>query len=151
MTRLEKCEFLKSKGYSYDQQTGKIYGVYGKEIRTYDDRGYINIEGNKNYQGTVKGHHFAWYMTYGNVDFVELDHIDTDRSNNKISNLRIAHRQLQNRNRSNTKGYTWDPKRNKWLVRIFINRKGIYVGRFDTEDEAKEAYLISKKKYWDSY
>jgi hypothetical protein len=150
MNRLEKCELLKSKGYAYDPETGKIFGIYGKEYKSCDENGYINIEGNKNFQGSVKGHHFAWYMTYGNVDFIELDHKDTNPNNNKIDNLRIADRLLQNRNR-NSKGYTWDSKRNKWLVRIFINRKPIYIGRFDTEEEARTAYLKSKEKYWDKY
>jgi hypothetical protein len=153
MTRLEKCELAKKKGYTYDSKTGKVYGIYGKEITSKDTKGYtiLTIYPTKNTKHQLKIHHFAWYMTYGNVDFIELDHKNVDPSDNRISNLRISDRQLQNRNRKKTKGYTWDPKRNKWLVRIFIDRKPIFIGRFDIEEEARNAYLNAKDKYWDIY
>ena len=32
MTRLEKCELLKSKGYTYNPETGKIFNRFGKEL-----------------------------------------------------------------------------------------------------------------------
>ena len=151
MTRLEKCKILKDRGYTYNPETGEIFGVWGTKITSKHNKGYIAIQGNSNYKGSVYGHHFAWYMTYGNVDFDELDHIDNNPLNNKISNLRIADRQLQNRNRGKSKGYIFDSSRNKWLARIFINRKAIYLGRYDTEEEARQAYLQGKEKYWDVY
>ena len=69
MTRLEKCELLKSKGYRYDPETGKIFNRYNKEIKRIWG-GYIRL-----YNGLL-GHHYAWYITYDNVDFIELDHIN---------------------------------------------------------------------------
>lgn len=153
MTRLEKCILAKEKGYTYDAETGKIFGVKGKEIKSKDTRGYniLTLYPIGKVKLQLKSHHFAWYMIYGNVDFDELDHIDGNTLNNKISNLRIATRQLQNRNKQSTKGYFFDKSRNKWLSRIFIDRKPIYLGRFDTEEEAKQAYLNSKDTYWDTY
>jgi hypothetical protein len=38
-------------------------------------------------------------------------------------------------------GYTLDKSRNKWVARATINGKRVYIGRFDTEKEAKEAYF----------
>jgi hypothetical protein len=32
MTRLEKIQLAIEKGFTYDEVTGKIYGIYGKEI-----------------------------------------------------------------------------------------------------------------------
>ena len=32
MTRLEKCEILKERGYTYNPTNGKIYNPKGKEI-----------------------------------------------------------------------------------------------------------------------
>lgn len=152
MTRLERCELLKSKGYTYDPETGKIYNVKGKEVKTKDVHGYYVLgftQRPKTFQ--VKSHHYAWYMVYDNVDFNELDHINGDTLDNRISNLRIATRQLQNRNKKSSKGYMWDKSTNKWLARIFINRKAIHLGRFNTEQEAKQAYENSKSIYWDIY
>lgn len=37
------------------------------------------------------------------------------------------------------KGVTYDKSRNKWVARISINGKRIYLGRFDTIQEAEKA------------
>ncbi len=139
MTRLQKCETLKEKGYTYDPETGKIYGIYGKEITRKNKGGYIQITGVNLY-----GHHFAWYMSGRDMDFIELDHKNRIRHDNRISNLRLLSRseQLQN---IDAKGYCWDG--NKWRSYITLNYKTIYLGYFNTEQEARDAYLEAKKKY----
>ncbi len=144
MTRLEKCEFLKSKGYTYNPETGKIYGVYGKEIKRKDNNGYIILK--QNYIQNLFAHHFAWYMVYGNVDFDRLDHKNTNPSDNRIFNLRIVTNQ-ENAFNTNAKGYMWDENRKKWLSRIMFNGKNIYLGSYNTEEEARQAYLLAKEKY----
>jgi hypothetical protein len=143
MTRLEKCELLKSKGYTYDPETGVILGVRGKEIKTKDTYGYCIISSDK---FMTKSHHFAWYMVYGDVDFDELDHINRDRTDNRISNLRIGNRSLQTQNRE-SKGYNWHKLTNKWISQIQIEGKKIHLGLFETEEEARNCYLEAKKKY----
>ena len=144
MNRLDKCIALKKKGYTYDKDTGKIYGVFGKEITRKDNRGYIILKtlGISN----LYGHHYAWFMTYGNVNFELLDHKDINKSNNKIDNLRIISSQ-QNSFNKNSKGYCFDKSRNKWLSKIKLNGKTIYLGRYNTEEEARQAYLNAKKNY----
>jgi hypothetical protein len=144
MTKLEKCEFLKERGYTYDSETGKIYGVRGTEI-TRKDEGYIVICGNKNFKGSLRGHHFAWYMTYGNVDFEQLDHINRIKDDNRICNLRVATHQ-QNQWNNDCKGYSWSKELKKWKARIKINHQEIYLGLFNTEDDARDAYLQAKEK-----
>jgi len=144
MTKLEKCELLKEKGYTYDKETGKIYGVRGTEI-TRKDGGYIVICGNKNFKGSLRGHHFAWYMTYGNVDFQQLDHINRVKDDNRICNLRVATHQ-QNQWNNDAKGYSWSKELKKWKARIKINHQEIYLGLFNTEEEARDAYIIAKEK-----
>jgi hypothetical protein len=145
MTRLEKCKILKSKGFTYDPETGKIFGVYGKEYKS-KSLGYIYIRGNNNFKGNVLGHHFAWYMTYGHVDFERLDHFNRIKNDNRISNLRILTHQ-QNLFNTNAKGYGWHKPNQKWLSRIKINGKLIYLGSFNTEEEARQSYVEAKKKY----
>ena len=140
MTRLEKCEWYKNKGYTYNAENGKIYGIYGKEIISKSEYGYIHIG------GRLYGHHFAWYMSGKNMDFIELDHENRDRSDNRICNLRITNRLKQSQNRS-AKGYYWDKDRNKWRAEIVYDGKRIRLGRFNTEEEARNAYLQAKEKY----
>jgi hypothetical protein len=141
MTRLEKAELLKSKGYTYNPETGKIYGVNKKELKRKTIKGYINLIYD------LKGHHFAWYMVYGNVDFDELDHYNRVRDDNRITNLRISDRNQQNQNRSEVKGYNWHKLIKKWQAQIQVNGKKISLGYFNTEDEARNAYLEAKKIY----
>ena len=145
MTRLEKCEFLKSKGYTYDSETGKIHNRFGKEYKS-KHKGYIIINGNNNFKGKVFGHHYAYYMIYGHVNFEELDHINRIRTDNRISNLRILTNQ-QNQFNTNAKGYYWNKAAQKWKSQIQVNGKQIYLGLFKTEEEARQSYLEGKKKY----
>jgi len=146
MTRLEKCKILKQKGFRYDSDTGKIYNPRGKEITCKHKHGYINICGSTHFKGNLLAHHFGWFMTYGNVDFNELDHINRVRDDNSINNLRIVSRE-QNMWNNSRKGYAWSKPANKWLSRITLNNKTINLGLFNTEDEARQAYLKSKQKY----
>ena len=146
MDRLEKCEFVKMLGYTYNPDTGKIYGVKGKEIISTNR--YIMITGNKKFKGHLLGHHFAWYMTYGNVDFEMLDHINGIKIDNRICNLRISNKYENQWNRfDEIKGYTWSKKHKKWKSTIRYKGKSIFLGLYETEEEAKQAYLLAKKQY----
>jgi hypothetical protein len=142
MTRLQKCELLKEKGYTYNPKTGDILTPKKKIVKT-NCGGYIRISNNRI---CLYGHHFAWYMTYSSVEFDELDHINRIRTDNRVSNLRMANRQLQCHN-INSKGYTYDKARKLWKSQITIDNKHINLGRFHTEEEARNAYLEAKKKY----
>jgi hypothetical protein len=145
MNRLDKCIALKEKGYTYDKDTGKIYGIRGNEILRKHKDGYINIT-LRSIKGELRGHHFAWFMTYGNVDFELLDHINRIKTDNRISNLRILTNQ-QNTWNSNSKGISYHKERKKWISRITKNRKTIHLGWYNTEEEARQAYLNAKKNY----
>lgn len=140
MTRLEKCELLKQMGYTYNKETGRIYGVYSNEIKN------INIQGYCRLRYGLLGHHFAWYMVYGDVNFKYLDHINRVRSDNRINNLRSVSNQQNQFNRIN-KGYSWHKPLNKWRSQIMINGKKLHLGYYDNEEDAKQSYLDAKLKY----
>lgn len=76
-----------------------------------------------------------------------IDHIDNNGLNNQKSNLRLCTRSENGMNRSKQlncssvfKGVYFYKNRNKWLVRIGINKKGTHVGYFDSEIDAAKAY-----------
>lgn len=76
-----------------------------------------------------------------------IDHIDGDRLNNNIENLRNVTCQQNQWNRTKAKGYCWDNKYNKWKAQIKVNGKVKHLGYFDTEADAREAYLNVKHIY----
>lgn len=75
-----------------------------------------------------------------------VDHINRDKLDNRVENLRIVTQQQQTFNMG-AKGYYWHKQRNKWCVQISINYKKIHLGLYDTEPEARQAYLDAKAKY----
>ena len=146
MTREEKIKLAIERGITYDEVTGKIYGVRGKEI-TSKVNGYVNMQIclDKKYYN-VSGHQFAFYTKYNRlVDFI--DHKDGDRSNNRIDNLREVTIQQNQHNRTTAKGYCFCKKSNKYRTTIKLNYKTIHIGYFKTEQEARQAYLDAKKIY----
>jgi len=75
-----------------------------------------------------------------------IDHIDHNRLNNQRSNLRICTREQNQANSfpkagtSRFKGIYFDKKYNVWRAQITMNRKKIYLGAFENETDAAEAY-----------
>jgi len=98
-------------------------------------------------------HRLAWFYQYGEWPNERIDHVDGDSSNNRISNLRQAthsqnmhNRKRCSRNTSGAKGVFWCEHRNKWRARIGNNGKTQSLGRYDTIEEAREAYRIAAEK-----
>ena len=74
-----------------------------------------------------------------------IDHIDHNRTNNDWLNLRVVTNQQNHFNISGVKGYRY--RSGKYDVRITFNNKEYHLGRYKTEDEARQAYLEAKEKY----
>ncbi len=147
MTRLDRIKLAIQKGFTYNEITGKIYGIRGKEITKKND-GYISIilRDLDNKQYLLLGHQFAYYIKYNKI-VEQIDHIDGNRLNNRIDNLREVTNQQNSFNRHNTKGYYFNKRDNNFRAQIKLNNKNIYLGSFDTEKEARQAYLDVKNKY----
>jgi|688.fasta_scaffold874316_1 hypothetical protein len=148
MTRLEKCKLAVDKGMKYDPETGKIYGIYGKEINGKHSAGYIFLTlRTKGKMYKLLGHHFGWYCVYGgDVDFTLIDHINQNPIDNRISNLRINTYKGNQQNRT-VKGYSQYKHNGKYGARIGIDDKIIHLGLFDTPEKAHQAYLNAKSIY----
>jgi hypothetical protein len=81
----------------------------------------------------------AFVPNPNNLDMV--DHIDGNKTNNRLSNLRWVTRSQNQHNRVNAKGYYWNKQSNKWHAQLSIEYKLRYLGSFNTEAEARAAYL----------
>lgn len=84
-----------------------------------------------------------WYILGGKG----IDHIDHNGLNNQKSNLRFCTRSENAMNMrpstnctSTFKGVSWHKTNKKWMARIGINGKDIYLGTFTDESEAARIY-----------
>ena len=82
----------------------------------------------------------------------KIDHIDRDPSNNKIENLREANNRQNGCNRCAKKdGKSMylgvGVKRDRWYASIRVNKKGIHIGHYLSEDQAALAYNREAVRY----
>ena len=128
--------------YSYKCGRTKVLkpGINGK--------GYYIVRLYKNKAAKTFGVHRLVAKTFL-PDFeesLEVDHIDKNKKNNVTYNLRMVTHQ-ENSFNTDAKGYCWNKSAKKFLVRIRLDYKSIHLGYFDTEAEAKKAYLDAKAIY----
>jgi hypothetical protein len=145
MTREERCELAIERGFTYNSETGKIYSRFNNEIKFKERYIRMKLTLNKK-QYFLSAHQFAWYFIYKEC-VEEIDHINGNRYDNRICNLRSVTRQQNQWNRKTAKGYTWHKNNKKWESAIKVNKKRIYLGSFNTEEEARNAYLQAKEIY----
>lgn len=145
-------ESLKSQ-LAYDQETGLFHwmkkrgrqaagSVAGSESRN----GYITIR----LAGRLYlAHRLAYLYIYGSLPAADIDHANGNKSDNRLTNLRAATRAQNTFNvglrRSNTSGYkgvSWNSERQKYEAYGFLDGKKKALGRYDTAEQAAEAYRI---------
>lgn len=112
-------------------------------------RGVVVIRVNKELHSA---HRLAWLYVHGEWPTHEIDHIDGDPSNNRLSNLREAtsnlnkenKRRAQSNNRLGVIGVSMS--RGRYLAQISTYGSRLFIGRYDTLEEASAAYLKVKRR-----
>ena len=87
-------------------------------------------------------HNDDWDIHDSSMDNM-IDHIDQDRLNNNIENLRVV-THSQNQWNQDCRGYTFHKPSEKYVAQIMVNGKQNYLGYFENEDDARNAYLNAK-------
>lgn len=95
---------------------------------------------------TIGMHRLILGLDFG--DKRQGDHINRNGLNNQRCNLRITTHQ-QNHFNNGAKGYGFH--RNRWEAYININDKKIHLGKFKTEQEAKQVRQEAKVKYFGEF
>ena len=140
---------------------GEVYSLKsGKRLQTdLSDNGYLRVT--LYHDGTPKKHllHRVVYFSFhraeddGRKDMV-IDHINEDRRDNRLSNLRYItlRENIAGCSAFNANGLPRGVSRSldgKYLAIITLDRRRFYMGTFDDEASASEAYENALKRFYE--
>lgn len=114
---------------------------------------YVTING-KDY----KAHRVAYYLKTGELP-PGLDHKNGIKNDNRWINLRKATSTQNARNRSrvkratmsNLKGVVYRANRKGWVARIGLPGRRLYLGQFNTREEAHNTYCNAARKHFGNF
>lgn len=124
----------------YTAKTAKKIRV-GDIVESFDKYGYrrVCIEG-KSY----KAHRLIWFLVTGEDPQMLIDHIDGNPGNNAWSNLRLCTSAENMMNRRPWEGRqfkgVYPQKNGRFFARIVVKKNPVYLGTFDTAEEAAREY-----------
>lgn len=110
-----------------------------------DKDGYIliNVDGCQ-----YRAHRLAILYVTGVMPTTDVDHRRGNRTDNRFDELRVATRTQNSQNslrhsdsRSGLKGAHYHPRSGRWLSRIRMDGKNVYLGIYRTAEEANAAYV----------
>ena len=149
---------------SYDADTGVITWT-GNSRKSGKIAGHVASNGyrfivvsSKGKRKNVGAHRIAWFLHYGGWPLEYLDHIDGNPDNNSISNLRecthaenMANIKKHAEGRHGFKGIYQNKGSKRFYAQIRHKEKKLYLGAFDTEKEASDAYMKAAEELRGQY
>lgn len=92
-------------------------------------------------------HRLAWLYMTGKWPKNLIDHKDMNRTNNAFTNLRdctksqnLMNTKKSKANKSGHKGVSWHKATKKWMTAITVQGKSIYLGVFNSAEDAAMIY-----------
>lgn len=141
--------------FSYNPLTGELFWRVRRSSQTrldhaagfIDTYGYRSIKVN-NFQ--IRAHRLVWaWVTGKDPGSVQIDHKDQNKANNRIWNLRLC---TDTENRANILGMKgWCRANGRYKARLIHNGKALYLGTYDTPEEAHAVYLAARKRLHGSF
>ncbi|MDR3290879.1 MAG: HNH endonuclease [Methanobrevibacter sp.] len=115
----------------------------------------INLVGrNKNYPLVMKYYKGKMYqlarLIIGCPKDKFVDHINGNSLDNRLNNLRIVTRTQNNQNKEHV-GCHYNKRAKKYTTAIVVNKKRIWLGTFNTREEAISTYKKASLKYFGDY
>jgi hypothetical protein len=136
--------------FKYDSEQGTLHWLPQPGKRCNSVRSRAGCFSTKGYRVIridnclYKEHRIIWVMNNGPIpDGFVVDHIDRNPSNNKLDNLRLVSSSVNNINKC-SKGVSYDKARDKWKAQLVFEGKQVLNKRFDSYEEATEAYAKAK-------
>jgi len=137
---LSKFIYVPETGEIIRKKTGRVTGSLSTNGYLRTSIGYTRIS----------NHWIVWMMHHGEWPSDQIDHINRIPTDNRIENLRLSNYRLNalnrgtsTRNKSGFVGVHLD--RSKWCAMITRNAKAVYLGNFDTKEEAHAAYMAARE------
>jgi hypothetical protein len=142
----------------FEYRDGALYNIKSRNTAkagcragTTSTKGYRKISVDRK---IYSEHHLVWLYHYGIMPKKLIDHINRIRDDNRIENLREVtlienchNRNISKHNKSGAIGVSYHSQTGKWKAVIQYNRKGHYLGLFDTVEEATKAYYKKKSEF----
>lgn len=142
----EIIEYFPESGiFVWRSDRGRARG--GRVAGTLSREGYIVIWADGK---AYKAHRLAFLYMTGECPKQETDHINGIRTDNRWQNLREATKHQNAINKKTGRGYYQMPGSEKFMARVKVHGKIIYLGTHVTEALAHEAYIEGCKKYFNS-
>jgi hypothetical protein len=126
----------------------------GNRAGTWHSLGYWKIQ----YKGKPYfEHRLVWLYHHGWLPR-QLDHINGDKRDNRIENLRPttdsqnhANVGISKNSKTGYKGVRWIPARKKYAAFIYSGKLSVYIGIFETPEEAAKAYNEAAKEWFGDF
>jgi hypothetical protein len=116
--------------------------------------GHLTVEINKK---SFLVHRVVWALYYSEWPMLDIDHINGIPDDNRIANLRLA---TVSQNLANSKVYKSNHlgvrgvrkvTDSRYMARIRVMGRGIYLGTFPTAADASKAYTEAASKYFGEF